>query len=78
MCEARGRRVAIAGLAFLEAAKCCRTPDAACDFTDEGFPRFPPPARSIDRANLRQYAATSASAEGNILILLRPRSPLIV
>ena len=77
MCEARARRVGIAGLTFLEAVKYCRTPKRACDFNEEVFRRFPPLAESMDRANLRQYAATSASLDGNVLIVA-PLSLLIV
>ena len=73
MCEPRARRVGVVGLTFLEAAKYFRTPERACDFNEEGFRRFPALAGSIDRANLRQYAATSASSEGKVFILQRPR-----
>ena len=72
MDEPRVRRVGITGLTFLEPVRRCHTPDPACDFREEDSFGFPPAVRSIDRANLRQYAATSASSEGNVLILLRP------
>ena len=64
-------RVATAGLALSEPTNRCRTPGRAPDSDAEGFRRFPAPARSIDRDSLRQYAATSASLEGKVLILSR-------
>ena len=77
MGEPRVRRVGVTGLPFLEPGRRCHNPDPACDFRKEDFPGFPPAVRSIDRANLRQYAATSASSDGNVLIVA-PLSLLIV
>jgi hypothetical protein len=76
--ELRAPRVASDGLTFLEAAKRCRTPERVCDFNPESFFRFPTSGLSIERANLRQYAATSASSERKVLILPCPRSRPIV
>jgi len=69
----RAPRVASARLALSESTKRCRTPGRACDFDAEVFRLFAAPARSIDRASLRQYASTSASSEGKVLILSRHR-----
>ena len=69
MCEPRVRRVGITGFTFLEPVRRCDTPDPACDFRKEDTSCFPPAVRSIDRANLCQYAATSASSDGNVLIV---------
>jgi hypothetical protein len=69
----RAPRVATAGLALSEPTSRCRTPGRTRDSDAEGFRRLPVPGLSIDRANLRQYAATSASSEGKVFILWRRR-----
>jgi hypothetical protein len=78
MCEPRVRRVGITGLTFLEPVRRCHAPDPACDFRKEDSSGLPLAVRSIDRANLRQYAATSASLDGKVFIVLCPLSPPIV
>ena len=69
----RAPRVATGGLALSEPTNRCRAPGRMRDSDAEGFRRFPIPGLSIDRANLRQYAATSASSEGKVFILSRHR-----
>jgi hypothetical protein len=69
ICAPRVRRLRITGLTFLEPLRRCHTPDPACDFRKEDSSCFPAAVRSIDLANLRQYAATNASSDGNVLIL---------
>ena len=72
MREVRAPRFASAGFNVFEAVRRCRTPGRPAD--RESLGRFPIPDLSMERASFRQYAATSARSEGNVLILLPRRS----